>query len=255
MRIANSIMINSDLPVVYGPIFSRRLGRSLSINILPGREKTCSFDCVYCECGRTATKTLFPQPETFPSSEQILVAIERTLKKPLTIDHVTFSGNGEPTLHPDFLKIAQETIALVKKLKPSAKLALLTNSSTFNKPDILQALQHFDKLFMKLDAADQDTFLKINQPTQDVNFEKIIDFLKSLPSITIQTAVFSGEPGNDSLSHIKRLVEVLAYINPGEVHFYTLDRPAWHPGIKRTGNLADLILPLISGTGLRFQIF
>ncbi len=125
-------MIPLQRGIIYGPVASRRLGRSLGINLLPANCKLCSFDCVYCHYGRTQAKSLHPEEDAFPSVQEVLNAVEAALQGGLDFDYLTFSGNGEPTLHPNFAEIVFEVRILRDRLRPQVKLAVLSNSSTAN---------------------------------------------------------------------------------------------------------------------------
>jgi len=182
--------------IIYGPIFSRRLGRSLGINLLPLEKKICSFDCIYCQYGHSHGHTIEPRPETLPSVDAVLSAVENALKKPRTIKYLTFSGNGEPTLNPDFLEIVEGTRQLLTRIRPEAKLALLSNSSMINKPSIVSSLELIDLLMMKLDAGDDKTFQAVNQPLSSVKFPEIIHGLKTIPNLVIQIMLIDGDVNN-----------------------------------------------------------
>ena len=186
--------------IIYGPILSRRLGRSLGINLLPVNKKLCSFNCVYCQYGFTDILVTSPARELFPTVDQVISAIETYLKKPHSIDYLTFSGNGEPTLYPDFGEIVKETVKLRNRYRPNAKLAILSNASMVSRYEIRQALTQIDKPILKLDAGDANTFKQINDPASDVSFEDIVEGMKLVDRIIIQTALFKGELGNISKS-------------------------------------------------------
>ena len=121
-------MLPLQSDIIYGPINSRRLGRSLGINLLPPSHKVCSFDCVYCHYGRTQVKTLYPQAGQLPGVEEVLQAIQEGLQAHPDIDYLTFSGNGEATLHPQFLEIVAGVRRLRDQLRPDVKLTILSNS-------------------------------------------------------------------------------------------------------------------------------
>jgi len=144
--------------IIYGPIHSRRLGRSFGINLMPKNLKVCSFDCIYCQYGKTTEHTLSPSLTELPTVQEVLDKVERAFKKPRTIEFLTFSGNGEPTLHPDFLEIVQGVYHLKNRLRADTKLVILSNSSCVSNPDVLEALGLMDVAMMKLDVGDQATF-------------------------------------------------------------------------------------------------
>ena len=182
--------------IIYGPILSRRLGRSLGINLLPANRKVCSFDCIYCQYGCTNDLVLNPIRSTLPKPPEVFAAVEAALKKPRNIDYLTFSGNGEPTIHPDFPEIVRGVLAIKNKLRPEAKLAILSNSSRVNDPEVAAALRLFDAPIMKLDAGDQETFSAINRPVSSLKIDEIVSGLQRLPILVIQSVLVNGEITN-----------------------------------------------------------
>lgn len=165
--------------IVYGPIHSRRLGTSLGVNLLPTHAKICTFDCIYCECG-------WNQPihhPTLPTLAQVHDELEKTLKELkeqcVELDVITFSGNGEPTLHPDFLKIIQETCQLRSIYYPNAKVSVLSNATQLTREDVIEALRLCDNRILKLDSAIDTTMLRIDQPlNKDLTVERIVKSLQ-----------------------------------------------------------------------------
>lgn len=218
--------------IIYGPILSRRLGRSLGINLLPINRKVCSFDCVYCQYGPAS---IFDNPEKgdgFPSVTDVLLNIEKALKKPRTIDYLTFSGNGEPTLHPDFPEIVQGVVSLRNKLRPEVKLAILSNSSRVNDPNILSSLRMLDAPMMKLDAGDEKTFRAINRPARSVDFWEMVEGLKQVDHLMIQSLLVDGVVTNVRGDAYQAWAVTLAEMNPKEVHIYSTDRPTAFEGVE-----------------------
>ena len=216
---------------VYGPILSRRLGRSLGINLLGTESKVCSFNCIYCQYGRAKTIDSAEEITSLPSPDQVLIEVENALKKPRTIDYLTFSGNGEPTLHPEFPTIVQGVKALRDKMRPDARLAILSNSYVVVKPETLSALQQFDAPMMKLDAGDEQTFNAINRPDQSINYWDIVDGLRKLPKLIIQSLLLNGEISNVVGKPYANWVKVLIDLNPREIHIYSIARPTADTGL------------------------
>ena len=235
---------------VYGPVLSRRLGRSLGINLLSLNCKICSFNCVYCECGPTTHQTLNPDPRLFPDPTDVLLSLEKALKKPHSLDHVTFSGNGEPTLHPEFLEIVKEVIKLVRKYKPNARIALLSNATTLDRKEIVDALKLLDRILLKLDAGDQETFNEVNQPIVGINLTNIIDHMVGLDNLIIQSAFITGNPQNCAPDQLQEWFKAIQKIKAKEVQIYTIERPAWHPGIAKYDQLENLAQVSRKETGL-----
>ncbi len=217
--------------IIYGPILSRRLGRSLGINLLGTETKVCSLNCIYCQYGRAKPIDLIKDTACLPTTEEILKEVEKALKKPRTIDFLTFSGNGEPTLHPDFPTIVQGVISLRDKIRPDARLAILSNSSGVIHPGIVTALNYLDAPMMKLDAGDAETFAAINRPAQSIKFWDIVEGLRALPNLIIQSLFVDGEISNVRDKPFTNWVKVLIDLNPEEIHIYSISRPTADAGV------------------------
>jgi wyosine [tRNA(Phe)-imidazoG37] synthetase (radical SAM superfamily) len=211
--------------IIYGPITSRRLGRSLGINLSPTAYKLCSFDCVYCQYGRTQVKTDQAQEDTLPRVSEVLAAVEKALAMVPTIDYLTFSGNGEPTLHPRFPKIVAGVRTLRDRLCPDAKLALLSNSTTAHLHRIKAALKLIDVPIMKLDAGDTSTFVKVNRPAPAVKLTNILEGLRGIHNLTIQSVLITGVMNNITKPALQAWTEALAQIQPDQIQIYSTDRP------------------------------
>lgn len=214
--------------IIFGPIRSRRLGISLGINLLPTVRKHCTFNCIYCECGWTLTKDV---DEGFPVSAQIKQALEEKLKsmksKEALLDSITFAGNGEPTLHPHFAQIIDDTIELRDTYYPQAKVSVLTNSSRASNPTIAEALLKTDQPILKLDAGTEETFNRINKPLMKTSLEDIVGSLEAFQGkAVIQTLFVKGthkgeiidnttdEEVEAWLGHLKRIKPRLVMIYP-----------------------------------------
>lgn len=211
--------------IIYGPILSRRLGRSLGINLLPTDRKVCSFNCIYCQYGYTRDLLLHPIRSTLPKPPEVFAAVETALKKPRNIDYLTFSGNGEPTIHPDFPEIVRGVKEIKDKLRPNAKLAILSNSSMVNDPEVAAALRLFDAPIMKLDAGDQETFEAVNQPVNGLSIDKIAQGLKRLPILFVQSVLLNGTVSNITGEAFEHWAERIAELHPRIVQIYSTERP------------------------------
>ncbi len=213
--------------IIYGPVNSRRLGRSLGINLSPSGYKLCSFNCVYCHFGWT--RKLSSGFDTFrddlPGRLEIKAAVEEALMPGHEFDYLTFSGNGEPTLHPDFPELVDEVIAMRKLYRPEIKLGLLSNSTGLVHESVRRAVSKIDFPMLKLDAGTEDTFKAINRPAPGVSFQSIIDGLISTPNIIIQSVLFDGNPSNVTDAELDAYFGLLTRIKPREVHIYSIDRP------------------------------
>ena len=165
--------------IAYGPIHSRRLGTSLGMELMPLAHKLCTFNCVYCECG---WNTPVSHPK-LPTREEVKMALEARLKEGLDLDVITFSGNGEPTLHPDFLGIIEDTCALRDQYCPKAKVSVLSNSTQLGRTDVVQALRLCDNRILKLDAATDEMMRRIDLPVNEhLTVKQIIEWLAQFNS-------------------------------------------------------------------------
>jgi len=218
-----SIPLQKD--IIYGPVLSRRLGRSLGINLLPTDRKVCSFDCVYCQYGRTTEPTFSPGVDDLPTISDVVAAVEKALKKPHTIDTLTFSGNGEPTLHPQFPEIVRSIKRLRDDFRPEVKLAVLSNSSRVMDSAIVDALSLLDAPMMKLDAGDEITLREINQPVARLHLEDILIGLQSVKNLMIQCVFIEGEVSNSSGQAYEQWASKLSILRPRKVHIYSTERP------------------------------
>lgn len=218
--------------IIFGPIHSRRLGVSLGVNLLPASGKVCSFDCIYCECGYNAER----KGGKLPKPEEVIGALEERLKAMSAtqnpLDVITFAGNGEPTLHPDFARIIDATIALRDRYYPEAKVSVLSNSTRIDRPDVFNALMKVDNNILKLDSVFQETVDLIDVPNQEkFTVDNLIENLKAFKgNLIIQTMFLRGEHNGKVVDNtIEREVagwlEALREIAPKQVMVYSLDRP------------------------------
>lgn len=218
---------------IYGPVHSRRLGISLGINLLPADGKSCTFDCIYCECGYNADHRTTTPP---PSRETVATALEAKLKEMheqgVHPDVLTFAGNGEPTSNPHFAEIIDDTIALRNKYCPGAKISVLTNSTFIHHQRVHDALAKVDNNILKLDTVDALYINKVDRPQQpSYNVERIIEDIKRFGGNEIIQTMFmkgttdSGEDiDNTGEEYVKPWLQVIKDIAPREVMIYTIDR-------------------------------
>lgn len=216
---------SSQADIIYGPILSRRLGRSLGINLLGWGQKVCNYNCIYCECGSANPLEISRVTPVFPAVDDVLAVVARALKKPRTLDCITFSGNGEPTLHPDFCQIVQGVLTLRNKIRPGVKLAIFTNSSLVTHQEVFSSLQQFDLPMMKLDAGDENMFQAVNRPTKTICFSNLIFALREMPNLMIQSLLFDGQHSNAEGDRYEAWAQFLAALQPSAVHVYTVSRP------------------------------
>lgn len=219
-------MLEPKGDIIYGPVNSRRLGRSLGINILPAKKKVCPFDCVYCQYGWTdCYASSIPPVQSLPDKNAVKHAMEKALRRmKIPPSYITFSGNGEPTLHPDFDGMVDVLHAVRDRQAPSAKSAILSNSAFVSEKRVRQSLAKLDVRIMKLDCGSPQIFQRYNQPCRGIDLEKITRGLTELEDVTIQSLFSSGNTGNLGKENIRAWIDRLKRIKPRTVQLYTLDR-------------------------------
>ena len=216
--------------IAYGPIHSRRLGVSLGMETMPLEHKLCTFDCVYCECGWNE-KVDHPQ---LPTRDEVRAALETKLRAILpetTPDVITFSGNGEPTLHPDFLGIIEDTCALRDQYCPAAKVSVLSNSTQLGRQDVQQALRLCDNRILKLDAGTDEMMRRIDQPVNScLTVERIVEWLAVFQGdFTLQTCFLRGSHNglvidNTTPEELDAWYSAVEKLRPKQIMIYVIDR-------------------------------
>lgn len=227
---------------IFGPVHSRRLGVSLGINLMPGDGKMCSFDCIYCECGTNGERT--PHAPR-PSREKVLQALEDVLRKRhdagQPLHTMTFSGNGEPTLHPEFPAIIDGVLALRDRYFPQAKVSVLSNATMIHRLEVRDALMKVDNNIQKLDTVSEDYIRLVDRPAPSYSVERVIDHLCRFNGhVIIQTLFMTGrltlrwtagdgvetfDVDNTSDAFLLPWLQALRRIRPQGVMVYTIDRP------------------------------
>lgn len=214
--------------IVYGPIRSRRLGVSLGVNLMPTDAKLCSFDCVYCECGWNQP-VLHPQ---LPTRQQVREALNSQLSTlNYQLDVITFSGNGEPTMHPDFLGIIQDTCVLRDQYCPNAKVAVLSNSTQLGRVEVVQALKLCDNCILKLDSAIDATMRLIDKPVNPhLTVAQVMEWLQQFDGdFTLQTCFLRGDYhgqviDNTTPEELAAWYQAVEILHPKQVMIYVIDR-------------------------------
>lgn len=225
---------------IFGPVHSRRLGVSLGINLLPSDGKFCTFDCIYCECGFNAD---FRPHQKLPTREEVRNALEARLQdmqqhgpRP---DVLTFAGNGEPTAHPQFSEIMDDTLILRDRYFPAAKVSVLSNSTFIHKPEVFSALNKVDNNILKLDTIDVAYINKVDRPTGSYDVHKIIECMKAFKGkLIIQTlfmkGTFKGESvDNTTDEYVLPWLDVVKEIAPQQVMIYTIARETPAPNLEK----------------------
>ena len=216
---------------VFGPVKSRRLGRSLGVNLLPEDGKVCSFDCIYCECGFNED---FRPKSPMPSRERVRDELEKRLAAMKNageaLDALTFSGNGEPTSHPHFDEICEDVKALRNRYFPQAKVCLLTNATHLARPRVFEAVKKLDKACLKLDTVNADYIRFVDRPNCPYDVEAVIERMKACGGrCIVQTMFMKGmwqgrSVDNTTDDYVLPWVEVVADIAPAGVDIYTVAR-------------------------------
>ena len=248
---------------VFGPIHSRRLGVSLGINLLPNDGKICSFDCVYCEAGYNAQgqgKDGVARRDTL--KRQLRAKLKQMRENGEPLNTITFSGNGEPTIHPQFKDIVHDVVTLRNEYYPEAKISVLSNSTMAGRPQVAAALKMVDNNILKLDSAIDSTFLAINQPVNhNVLPAGVIADLKQFSGqCVIQTMLLRGSHGthkidNTTDAEIEALIEAYLEINPREVMIYGIDRTTPEENLEKVSKEElEAIGKRIAAAGLKVQV-
>lgn len=244
--------------LVFGPIHSRRLGASLGINLLPTKGKLCNFDCIYCECGFNRDgrgDTAIPSASDLKAA--LSLKLEECERDGVRIDSITFSGDGEPTLNPDFPEIIDITLSLRDRYYPSAKVSVLSNATRVFKKDVFKALRKVDNPILKIDAPTDSLVSLINRPTFDYSIEKTVSALEQFDGDFILQTMFLRSRYFDSSSPevLDGWMKIVRRLHPREIMVYTLDRPAPEEGLEKFSvqEMTELVKPLID-EGFKIQI-
>lgn len=243
---------------IFGPIHSRRLGISLGINLLPSDGKVCSFNCIYCECGLNEDH----RPHLpMPTSEQVSVKLEEKLRqmcqKGQYPDVLTFAGNGEPTCHPQFAEIIDDTIRLRNKYCPQAKVSVLSNSTMIHRPSVHDALMRVDNNILKLDTVNAAYIKKVDQPNSVYDVQQIIAHMKDFHGhIIIQTIFMTGTCNGENIDntgdeYVNPWLDAVKAIRPQQVMIYTIDRETPTQGLEKASHKQlDIIRDKVIAAGI-----
>ena len=244
---------------IFGPIHSRRLGLSLGINLQPADGKICTFDCIYCECGFNADRRpSLPRPTREEVAKALEIKLKDMAESGRVPDVLTFAGNGEPTAHPHFAEIIDDTIKLRDRYCPQAKVSVLSNSTMLHRKQVHDALMHVDNNILKLDTVSMDYIKKVDRPllpTYDV--EDIIESLKAFNGhVIIQTMFMKGSMNGEDVDNVKEeyikpWLDAVKRIQPMEVMVYTIDRETPdHDLAKATHDELDAIRDRVIAMGI-----
>ena len=243
---------------VFGPIYSRRLGNSLGINLLPEKGKICNFDCIYCECGWNRDGR---GDTVLPTASKVRQDLERMLVRlseaGTPVDSITFSGDGEPTLNPEFPQIIDDTLRLRNRYYSGAKVSVLSNATRVHLPEVFAALRRVDNPIMKIDAPTNELVSKINQPAPGYDVGRVVEALKQFGGdFVLQTCMLRCD-GFDSSSRevVDGLLRIVRTLKPREWMVYTIDRPTPQQGLQKltVEEMQALVKPIVD-EGMAVQV-
>ncbi len=255
-----TVLFNST---IFGPIHSRRLGSSLGVNLSPSDGKICSFDCLYCEAGYNAQG---PGTSGLPARTEVARMLDEKLAAMRAagqgLDVITFSGNGEPTIHPDFAGIIDDTIALRDKYFPQVKISVLTNSTMLGRPQVVEALRKVDNNILKLDSAIERTVQLLDRPNLSYRLPKVIEQLAQFSgSGIIQTMITRGSHDGEAVDNstdeeIAALIEAYRHINPRSIMIYSIDRRTPEQSLQKVekAELRAIAARITEATGIEVSV-
>ena len=226
--------------IIFGPVRSRRLGLSLGVNLLPIHAKLCNFDCIYCECGLNAERR---GEKRFNSREDVRQhlrdALTRMADEGTPPDVITFAGNGEPTLHPEFGAIVDDTLSLRDRLSPAARVSVLSNATQLHRDDVFEALLRVDNNILKLDSAFDSTVRLLNRPQGEYSVDRIVENMARFDGrFILQTMFLRGEVcgtqiDNTTEDEVSAWLDIVRRLRPQQVMVYSLDRPAPYLSLEK----------------------
>ena len=257
---------------VFGPIKSRRLGSSLGINLLPTRGKICNFDCIYCECGWNADGR---DDTVLPTAAQVRSALEDKLSTLMLegtpVDSITFSGDGEPTLNPEFPRIIEDTLRLRDTFYPAAKVSVLSNSTRAHVPEVFEALRKVDNPIMKIDSPTDALAALINHPAPGYSVARVVEALKRFEGdFVLQTMMLKAKgcpasviPGSTGYLFdsgapevLEPWMDIVRTLRPRLIQLYSIDRPTPASNLEKYSidEMKSLVGPLLSeGFNIQFR--
>ena len=243
---------------IFGPVHSRRLGISLGINLLPADGKVCSFDCIYCECGFNKDhRPTLPMPTRELVAERLEAKLKEMNAEGQLPDVLTFAGNGEPTCHPHFAEIIEDTIRLRDQYCPKAKVSVLSNSTMIHRQQVHDALMRVDNNILKLDTINPIYINKVDRPQGTYDVDQIIERLKAFNGhVIIQTMFMRGSASGESVDNtgeefVAPWLEAVKDIKPQQVMIYTIDRETPTQGLlKATHEQLDAIRDRVIAAGI-----
>lgn len=244
---------------IFGPVHSRRLGVSLGINLLPEDGKVCTFDCIYCECGFNRDHR---PTRPLPTRDEVCAALEARLRDMKANgpapDVLTFAGNGEPTVHPRFADIIDDTICLRDRYFPEARISVLSNATQLHRPDVFEALMRVDNNILKLDTVSEDYIRSVDRPTGAYSVDRVVEQLRAFRGhAIIQTMFMRGTSAdgrdvtNTGEEYVGPWLKAVETIRPQSVMIYTIDRETPDHGLRKaTHEELDAIRDRVVAAGI-----
>lgn len=247
---------------IFGPVHSRRLGVSLGINLMPADGKLCSFDCIYCECGLNGNhRPSLPRPTRTQVAEALEEVLRRRSEEGQPLDVLTFAGNGEPTLHPEFAGIIEDTRQLRDRYYPEARISVLSNATAAHRPEVREALLRVDNNIQKLDTVSPSYIRLVDRPAASYDVERIIESLIAFEGhVIVQTMFMSGQMEGTSVDntgeeYVAPWLEALLRIRPEKVMIYTIDRETPTAGLlKAAPDVLDAIAQRVKEMGIQVSV-
>ena len=244
--------------IVFGPIFSRRLGSSLGVNILPSKGKLCNFDCIYCECGWNKDGVA---ERRFPSLQDVEAALEEKMSKAASegvpVDSITFSGNGEPTMHPDFSKIIDVTLRCRDRYYPEAKVSVLSNATLIGRKEVAEALKRVDNPILKIDASSDELIRKMNKPVGTYRLADVVEAMMGFEGNFVLQTMFLKSPEFDTTQPeaLEAWRDLVRKLRPREIMVYTIDRETPDKSLEKytVEEMTAFVQPLLD-EGFKIQV-
>ncbi len=246
------------MEIVYGPVKSLRYGSTVGINLL-GREKVCSYNCIYCSLGPTAlTMNHVRKDYVFPTLDEIRQAFRSYITQSVPIEAIVVSGNGEPTLYPDFDEAMKAILELRREHLPAAKVVVLSNGAHLDQKKVVSGLNMIDERVIKIDAGNDIWLAKVNAPLIRINMAKFLNGIDKLQDCVVQSMFFTGDVDNMQADLLDEWIEILGMIKPKAVQICTITRPTpLNPGLKAADEdmLYSVAFKLKKRTGLEASVF
>jgi wyosine [tRNA(Phe)-imidazoG37] synthetase (radical SAM superfamily) len=245
--------------IVFGPIRSRRLGSSLGVNLLPSKGKLCNFDCIYCECGwnRDGEQGRTPLPAFEDIKTALTERISALAEDGSEVDSITFSGNGEPTIHPDFPEIVDVVLELRDRYYPEAKVSVLSNATMLGREKVREALKKIDNPILKIDASDDGLIALINKPAGNYRLEDVVGWMKEFGGDFILQTMFLHSDDFDAYTDdaLEGWRNIVRQLRPREVMVYTIDRETPDKTLRKYSveEMQEFVRPLVD-EGFNVQI-